>query len=185
MVQLAWKWPTNQLSSWRKYRRELNLPTPTWFCWIPLKDHLTFQIIVRSGPQANISHVTSGPMMLSWFACFVLDWLFYNNWQDIILLYNIIKGRVQKKKYGNFHKRGGVKPVPHFFFCILNSSRNALKKFFLGGGYPQKKNPKGPPFGYFGNFFKISKYIPIIEKSQGSPLWIFWKNFQNFKKKFQ
>ena len=67
-------------------------------------------------------------------------------------------------------------------FCILNSSRNAFKKNFLGGGYPQKKNPKGPPFGYFGNFFKISKYIPIIEKSQGSPLWIFWKNFQNFKK---
>ena len=54
----------------------------------------------------------------------------------------------KKKKYGNFHKGGG-QTHSAFFFCILNSSRNALKK------------------------------------SQGSPLWIFWKIFQNFKKNLQ
>ena len=50
------------------------------------------------------------------------------------------KGRVQKKKYGNFHK-----------------SRNALKKIYWRG-VPPKTNPKGPPFGYFG---KILKKSPI------------------------
>ena len=78
--------------------------------------------------------------------------------------------------------RGGGQTRSAFFFCILNSSRNALKKIFYQGGVPPKKNSKGPPFGYFGKIFKISKKSPIIKKSQGSPLWIFWEIFQNFKK---
>ena len=98
--------------------------------------------------------------------------------------YIFTKGRVQKKKkYGNFHKGGGGQTRSAFFFCILNSSRNALKKNFLcGGGTPPKKYPKGPPFGYFGKIFHISKKSPKIKKSQGSPLWIFWEIFINLKK---
>ena len=94
-------------------------------------------------------------------------------------------GKGSKKKYGNFHKGGGVKPVSHFFFFFLYPQfiQKCIKKIFLlGGGYPRKKNPKGPPFGYFGKIFKISKKSPIIKKSQGSPLWIFWEILQNFQK---
>ena len=83
-------------------------------------------------------------------------WCLRTVWgHDLLSKWIMTMGRVQKKKYGNFHKGGGSNPF-RIFFCILNSSRNALKKILWGGVPPQKK-------------------------SQGSPLWIFWKFFQNFK----
>ena len=38
---------------------------------------------------------------------------------------NIGLGKGSKKKSMEIFIRGGGKPVPHFFFCILNSSKNA------------------------------------------------------------
>ena len=52
------------------------------------------------------------------------------------------KGRVQKKKYGNFDKWGGwVKPVPHFFFVSSIHPDMHFKKKILRGGVP----PLGEP----------------------------------------
>ena len=65
--------------------------------------------------------------------------------------------------------RGGYAPPPKISYTPLKFfQRGVRKKIFLGGGTSQ-------------NFFLGGGGYPRQKESQGSPLWIFWKFFQNFK----
>ena len=77
--------------------------------------------------------------------------------------------------------RGGQTRSAFFFFLFLYPRfiQKCIKKNFYEGGVPPKKIPRVSPLDIFE---KISKKSPMIKKSQGSLLWIFWEFFQNFKK---